>query len=117
MQISELSKQGFKDALIALMKSSISWYGKTVEGSEFHNELLWNIYQQKTKLTLQALSEIEPHIRKEIIAKDYEQPLLDYNYTAILDSLRDFEPRDSFVLDFGLLKSRLEQLAENEAKN
>ena len=108
LKITELAKQGNTQAAIAILKSSISWYGNTVEGSEFHSELLWDIYSNRTSLILNSLASLEPKIRKEIIDKEFRGPLLDYDYRAILDSLNEYQASDSFKSDFNLLKSYLE---------
>ena len=113
LKITELAKQGNKQAAVAILKSSISWYGNTVEGSEFHSELLWDIYSDRTSVILNSLASLEPKIRKEIIEKEFIGPLLDYDYRAILDSLNEYQAPDSFKSDFDLLKSYLDTIYEN----
>ena len=108
LKMPELAKQGNERATAAILKSSISWYGNTVEGSEFHSKLIWDIYSDRTSVILNSLASLEPKIRKEIIEKEFKGPLLDYNYQAILDSLNEYQSSASFKSDFKLLKSYLE---------
>ncbi|MCG8384207.1 MAG: hypothetical protein MJA30_01600 [Cytophagales bacterium] len=63
---------------------------KNVEYSEFSNEVLYKVLSKHPKAIVELISD-SPELDSEYIYKQISFPLLDYDYSAIINSLEEIE--------------------------
>ncbi len=63
---------------------------KNVEYSEFSNEVLYKVLSKHPKAIVELISD-SPELDSECIYKQISFPLLDYDYSAIINSLEEIE--------------------------
>ena len=78
-------EQAFVTALLMIV---VSPYGRTVEGSEWINELLWEALAAQPQASVDSLAELPAGIRKIVVAEVYTAPVHDgFDFSAILEAL------------------------------
>lgn len=84
-----LAAEGNAGYLAALMRASDGWYGRTGEGGEWINELLWEALIAQPGLTLSVLAEFSAEDRERLVADEYTRPIHDaFDFAAAVTGLR-----------------------------
>jgi hypothetical protein len=71
----QLARRGNKPFLRALMLASLGPYGRTAEGDEWINEMLWENLEAQTQLTVDTLAELPAGARSRIVESEYLHPI------------------------------------------
>ena len=83
------AKAGDAAFLEALMHASRGWYGRSAEGGEALNEVLWENLAAKPQLTLDVLAQLPPEMRAELIDEVYTAPVHDgFDFVSIAAGIR-----------------------------
>lgn len=71
------AQQGEKEFLRALMEASQGPYGRSTEGGEWINEMLWQTLADQTQLSINVLSELSDDLRNGLMKWVYTAPIHD----------------------------------------
>ena len=86
----KLALSGQPEFLRALMKASRGPYGRSAEGSEWINEMLWENFENQVQLTIDVLSQLDAEERNEIVQQQYMHPVHDgFNFKKIQVGIQD----------------------------
>ena len=98
--------------LTALMMLVVSPYGRTVEGSEWINELLWEALAVQPQASIDSLATLPTDIRKTVMAEVYTAPVHDgFDFPAILGSLERIKVPPGFGTEISSILDTLRPLA------
>ncbi|HEX9757347.1 MAG TPA: hypothetical protein VGB26_06055 [Nitrospiria bacterium] len=81
---------GNKEFLRALMEASQGPYGRSAEGEEWINEMLWENLEAQTQLSIDILSEVPKNLRDDLMKRVYTAPVRDeFNFQEIQKNLNN----------------------------
>ena len=114
----EYALAGDKVFIKAMMMASRGDYGyTTVEGSEWLNELLWEIFQEQVQRTLDVLFDLPPKLRDQLINDVYTQPIHDgFDFVAILKGLGEADVSQEREKDVERIRETVDYLAESQTQ-
>lgn len=82
------AQRGDGDCISALMMLVVSPYGRTAEGFEWIDELLWEVLADQPQASMESLAELPAEIRKTVVTEIYTAPVHDgFDFPAILEAL------------------------------
>jgi len=106
------AQRGDQAFLTALMMLVVSPYGRTVEGSEWINELLWEALAVQPQASIDSLATLPTDIRKTVMAEVYTAPVHDgFDFPAILGSLERIKVPPGFGTEISSILDTLRPLA------
>lgn len=83
------ARAGDAAILEALMYASLGWYGRSAEGGEWLNEILWENLVVQPQLTMDILANLPPEVRAQLLDKVYTAPVHDgFDFVAIAAGIR-----------------------------
>ena len=88
LRVDQFAQAGDTVFLEALMNAAVGWYGRTAEGGEWLNELLWENLVADAELTLTVLSQAPEDVRSQLLEEVYERPVHDgFDFAAVVADL------------------------------
>ena len=106
------AQRGDQAFLTALMMLVVSPYGRTVEGSEWINELLWETLAVQPQASIDSLADLPTEIRNTAISEVYTAPIHDgFDFPTILESLERIKVPTGFDAETASILDSLRPLA------
>jgi hypothetical protein len=85
----QLAGKGNGEILRALMLASLEPYGRSAEGGQTINEMLWENLEARPQLTVDTLAALPPATRQKIVETEYFHPVHDgFDFGTIDRELR-----------------------------
>lgn len=106
------AQRGDHAFLSTLMMLVVSPYGRTAEGSEWINELLWEALAVQPQASIDSMAALPTDIRKTVMAEVYTAPVHDgFDFSAILESLARIRVPPGFDAETAAILETLHPLA------
>jgi hypothetical protein len=101
VQIQKFAKGGHRASAESILNFGTSEYGKTsVEGSEFTNELIWELFHKQPVMVMEILAAMPIEKRNYLIKDVFTSSLLDINPITLKNDLKNYKPPENFKNDY-----------------
>lgn len=87
-RVDQFAQAGDSAFLDALMGAALGWYGRTAEGGEWLNEILWENLVVNAQLTVTRLDRLPANVRGQLVERVYTRPVHDgFDFAAVVTQL------------------------------